>query len=474
MKTKRIIAWIMMLSITATLLSGCKKSANALSDDSDYQETSVIQNAGDSASKGDGEISNVPSDKKTNSSSNSNTDKNNSKSTGAASGGNKTKQSTGSKIVKYATWEDIYKTEYGPVITAFTKKTGIKVQIISTPQTNYVTKLSAMVAAGNSPDVYKDNSEFPRTLPIAQPINISGINPNDSRWDATVRKMSTVNGKTYLVASKQQIFQCRYLCYYNKTLFEKNGIMSPGDYVAQGNWTWDTLKIASKQIKEAIGSQYGAVLRRESFAAAYGGQFLKLKNGRFVSGVHESNMIDVWNYMLDAEKEGLFHIYNSDPLFTGGKAGIMITDTYGTKAVGYFSKMNSKDLAFTYLPKKSASNASYPSSGFVVGYGIAKGASNPQGAGQFLDYFLNMDNYDISTVYKSEEAKKFAAKICAQPIDDDLQYICDGPGKIVGGTDAFAKYLGGAAGQVTTALNKVSNLVDNAVNKSNEMLDKAS
>lgn len=379
--------------------------------------------------------------------------------------------------VQFATWEDVNKTEYGPVITAFTKETGIKVQIVRVTQGDYINKLSGRIAADNSPDVFKENGEFPRMFPLARPVTDSGINPKDAFWDQQATAMNTVNGKVYGVSSKQEMFQARYLVYYNKKLFAEAGIPNPEDYVKAGNWTWDTLLKAANDIKTQQKLDYGAVFSTEAFAAAYGGSFIKFKNGQFVSGLADKTLSDVWRYLLEGQKSGAFLLQGAggSSHFTDGKAALCINDTYGLKNTGYFTKMKDSDLGFTYLPKKAKADGAYPSSGWIISFGLLKGSRNPEGAGEFLKYYLNMDHYDMSLTYKNEAAKKLAVTLCNTPIGGDSLNLLNGLDKVAGSSGYFrSKVVKTDPAQLQTTLNSLKNVADSTVKKANELMKQAS
>ena len=461
--TKKLTAIITALIMITAVISGCRSNSDELSYLSYYEYESDTQGDGSNSSvnSADGKTS---SENKGGNTSNT-SDKNNSTASAKPS---TLKGST----VKFATWEDISKTEYGPVIEAFTKKTGIRIKIVSVPQHEYITKLTGLIAAGNSPDVIKDNGEFPRTVAIAQSIDTSGINPADTRWDQTVTKMSTVKGKVYLIASTQTNFQCRFLCYYNKRLFANNGINSPADYVNQKNWTWETFKKAASEIKTAAGLTYGVSIDTGYFNQAYGAGFVKFKNGKFYNGINENAMTDCWRYLLEGSKDGTFYLPGKSQPFIDGKAGMIISDTYGLKNAGYFSTMKVSDVGVTYLPKKTASDSVYPSTGFVSAFGIAKGAKNAAGAGEFLKFYLDMNNYDTKLIYRSTENKQFADTIAKTPITFDTLYVTTALQEISG--DNFSKYmLTSDVAQIKTNLNKVNNTVNSAVSKANDMLEAA-
>ena len=473
-RNARITALIMAVLMLSSAAAGCKKNPNDSSSDSyvsDVVSTGNIDGSDDN-SQTDGNDSSATDSGKTNSnSSKSNSSKSNSNSSKSSSGSSSSGKTTTS-TVKYATWENIGSMEYGPVIKKFTADTKIKVKIVAVPQDNYEEKISSMIAAGNSPDVIKDQNRFPYTIANAQPITNGGVNPSDSRWDPVQTNISTVNGKTYYVCSKQPIFQCRYLLYYNKKLFTANGINSPEDYVNANNWNLETFKKAAQEIKAAAGLEAGAYLAFESFPSCYRGQFFKLNDGKFSSGVLDDSMRNIVTYMLDGSKGGYFKLVNrpNGGDFTSGKAAMVIMDTFGLKANGYFKEMKDSDLGFTYLPKENASDANYPSAGWSGGTGIAKGAKNVEGAGKFINYVFDMDKFEYSDVYKNDASQKFHIEITSRALDSNrVAFFGPHLNKI---SPITANLLNTDSSQVVANLSKVQNVVTDMVNKANAEIEK--
>lgn len=451
--TKKILALLLTVAMLVVVATGCNSNSGTNSNPS-----SVPGGAGDST-----DVDNNGGS--TNDNTNSDTP-NADNSTGNSSTVKPT--TLRGTTVKFATWIDVAKTEYGPVIQAFTKKTGIKVKIVNVPQHEYITKLTGYIAAGNAPDVINDNSEFPRTVGITQPVTVAGINPKDAIWNPIITEMSTLKGKTYLVSSKQASFQTSGLLYYNKKLFANNGITTPEQYVKQNNWTWETFNKAANDIKNAAGIKLGCVFDTGVFTCSYGAGFVKYKQGQFYSGVDETVLTDVWRFLQTGVKSGLFDL-GAKAQFVQGQAGMCVTDTYGLKKNGYFSAMKNSDLGVTYLPKRNKTDKNYPRGGFITAYGIAKGAKNPLGAGEFLKYYLDMDNYDTNKIYKTAEFTAFAKEIVNTPYTLNSVYWDDSLQDVTGQT--FNKYVKTSdPSQIKANLDKVKNTVNAAVKKANDML----
>ena len=82
------------------------------------------------------------------------------------------------------------------MLSSFYDVTGIKAELVVVPQDEYITKLTALIAANQAPDMIVDNFIFPQTLSVAQPLN-DYIDVNDEFWDQEFVRNSTINGKTY-------------------------------------------------------------------------------------------------------------------------------------------------------------------------------------------------------------------------------------------------------------------------------------
>ena len=140
--------------------------------------------------------------------------------------------------VTFATWIDHNSNESATVLSDFTDITGIKVEILHIPQMEYVSKLSALVASGESPDVAVSNAEWPRILPILSPLENTKVNPSDEFWAQEVVKSYTIGGHSYLVNVREGAWDMGSACvYYNKRIFEDNGITTPDLYYTEKRWT---------------------------------------------------------------------------------------------------------------------------------------------------------------------------------------------------------------------------------------------
>ena len=314
--------------------------------------------------------------------------------------------------VKFATWIDHKSCDYAHVFSDFEKLTGIKVQIVPIPQTEYIVKLTGMKASGTAPDVIVDNFEFPRTLPLLQPLTAAktGINVKDSVWDQEVAKIYTINGKCYAITGSNSNWEMASpLTYYNIPLLKKYGIKTPADYVKENNWTLETLKKCAKDCQNA-GIFTPCEIDVAVFSNVYGdGPYhYNASTSKYTNTMGTKKFRQMWNTLAGLREKGLAKLSNSwASSLTSGDTGFVISGAYGLrKQPGWFYQMDSSDIGYAYLPKEKKSDKNYPTSTFARGYGIADGAKNPKGAGYFLRYFLNDDWYDDDEIFKDARAAK--------------------------------------------------------------------
>ena len=369
--------------------------------------------------------------------------------------------------VRYATWKDPAANEDGIVVSNFQKKYGITVKIDMIPQAGYVQTLASYIAAGNSPDICFDNNEFPATLSVLQPLSAACLNTSDPIWDQSMFKASTVNNKVYLANTISNIWGDVNCLYYNKKLFANNGIPTPEELYKAGNWTWKTMYGLMQQVKALGSSYYGAYIDPEAFAASVGTGFYKYQDGKLSNSCTDNMMLKTYENLCLWYKEGLLAPSLSNE-FVSGKAGMVLTNSFGLKKTGYFSKMNGNDIGFSYLPDYDANTKVKPS-GLFRGWGIVKNAPNPVGAGIFLRYYLDTNNYDTRIAFVSPAAESFFYQLTGVEASKMQYYMTLGVATITGEEywTTYTEFYKTDPAQIGTKLNAFSNVVSNNVTKAN-------
>ena len=379
--------------------------------------------------------------------------------------------------ITYATWRDPALYEDGPVVEEFEKKYGIKVNIDLINEADYTNTVLGRIASDKAPDVYFSTYTFPYCIDALQPIDAAKLNLNESIWDKSLINISTVNGKTYLVDTVGSIWKDEDMVVYNKKIFKDNGWTTPEEYYEAGKWNYDTMKKCMQQVA-GLGTDYiGGAIHLEGLIHAAGASVIGMKDGKFFNGTTDTVTQDIMRWASTGLKEGWLSttsIYTAHNQFPAGNVGIAILHSFSLKKTGYLRNMKASDIGFTYLP--SWNDKEYTPTSFVRGWGLCKGAKNPVAAGIFLRYYLDVNNYDTSSAFISEEAQNFFFKLTSTNTENKNFYFCYGSGVngVTGRESAVGDYISKPATsdptQVVTVISSYQNELNADIAKLNEKI----
>lgn len=456
--------------------AGCgRKNTTSVISEIQYENVSG-QGSGSSAGGSDGTESNSQGTSGSSGKNNSHTSSGNKGGTannGTVNDNVDVKKYSGTKV-RYATWIDPDTAEDGPVIKSFEKKYGIKVDIDLINQGTYINRITGLIASGNAPDVYFCNSDFPSCLPCLQPISAAKLNLKEDIWDEGMTKLSTFNGNTYLVNTVGNIWNEVDCLFYNKKLLNENRITTPDEYLKAGKWDYAALEKIMTSVKELGKSYIGGYIDYKCFIGSTGTSLLQLKNGKVVNGTN-STLKEAYRYLAAWYQKGLIRGTTEDLRddFLSGKCGIAITNAYGLKKTGYWSTMNPDHIGFTYIPAMNSGTKAV-TTGMFRGWGLIKGAKNPVGAGIFLRYYLDVNNYDTSSSFINSQAEDFFFKLTSGVNTDQKNpYFYLGMWGC-GGSD-YRWYTTPSTvnpAQVSATVDSMQNQLNAEVNKTNEFISK--
>lgn len=380
--------------------------------------------------------------------------------------------------VSFATWIDHNSNESATALSDFTDITGIKVEILHIPQMEYASKLSALVASGESPDVIVSNSEWPRILPILAPLENTKVEPGNEFWDQEVVKAYTVGGHSYLVNVREGAWDLGSACvYYNKRIFEDNGITTPDLYYTEKRWTLENLFKAAKELKAAIGCGVG--IDTDSFTSAYSDGFViwDSETAIFKSNINQPEFVSAWQKMAEAKDGGYAEVTDGGSrwMFEQQKMGMLLTGAYGLRKTGWFSNdIDIEDLGFVPLPRVDANSDQIYGAASERGYGICRGAKNPDGAAYFLRYFLDADNYEEDELYKNEESMRLYKELQANKKSSfDSTYAIlrmFNPDSSSPLYEVFPELKDCTASQISSVLASNTKTFDSCIEKANQLL----
>lgn len=100
---------------------------------------------------------------------------------------------------------------------------------------------------------------------------VKSINTSDPIWNSDIIKATTFNNHFYEINTKYSLWDCcDHLVYYNKQALTENGILTPQDYIDNGEWTIDNLLNIMREYK-ALGDTYkGGYITPRIIAASLG------------------------------------------------------------------------------------------------------------------------------------------------------------------------------------------------------------
>lgn len=382
------------------------------------------------------------------------------------------------QTVRFATWIDHWNTEGRVPLTNFYNDTGLNVELYFVPSDAYVDKLITAIASGDIPDAFKTNERkenFPLTIQLAAPIDVvSTVDLTEGIWHKSMLETATIDGHVYLVNTVGSPWSGSNLVFFNKSLFEDNGFKSPEEYYEEGNWTWATMKKAMKDIMSLGEGFSGGFVDPEVLADSAGASFCMYdyKTSTFKSGVNQKELLMAYQFYAELKEEGC--ISNSGfGDFIDGKSALVTTGVYGLKTTGHWKDMDWNDIGFTYLPSIDDSTPARISSIYRM-YGIIAGAPHANAAGYFLRYWLDPDNYNIQEeTFISKKAGNFYFELTNAEADEKYFNYDDACCALVGSDTPdifYGKAANATPSAVNTELQAVSNVVDDAVKKANEII----
>lgn len=170
------------------------------------------------------------------------------------------------------------------------------------------------------------------------------FNFDDPKWPVGMKKHGMINGKMYGFTTS--ISNASGI-YYNKTLFEREGLPDPHDLIAQDKWNWETfLDIAKKATKDTDGDgvidQYGITNIATNLARilvySNGAELITQKDGKYVFNYDDPKVLEALQFFHDLfhvhkvvapNKHESFDDYNdSQTLFNSGKAAMVTGEVW--------------------------------------------------------------------------------------------------------------------------------------------------
>ena len=367
--------------------------------------------------------------------------------------------------VKFAVTSDPMLSEKAYVINNFEQEYGIKIEPVII-KGDFITELTSLIAAGNSPDITRSSGDFPLSLSYLQSLDAAKLDYTNSIWEQGMFKLTTFGGSPYLCTTEGNVYTETDIVVYRKDILQQAGCKTPEEYAAEGKWNIDAYFEITRECVKKVDSVKGcSFVNYDSMIHMTGNSVFKYKDGKFVNGLTDSTS-EVFDKLASAKKDNLITI-NSTKGIVDGSVAITTHHSYALRKTGAYEDYPEiwDKLGYYYLPQFASSDTQLKT-GLVRGWGLIRGAKNPVAAGAFLTYYLDPNNCDVSNMYISTDAETFFFR--ATDIDYDHwnpYYTYGGKLETVAGikfNDDIYSNIGINKSQFESALHSINTKIDKA------------
>ena len=457
---KRMFA-ILLSAIMIFAVAGCGNSSKDSSSD-------VISNTVNSSDSTDS----IDSTDSTNNNSTSSAEPTSAESADAAIKNNKNIDLNKLKgtTVKVLMWRSLTDQEKA-TIESFKNKYGITVKIEEAPlnSSEYMTKLSSLIASGDAPDIGVQSS-FPLGSASAfQPVDVTKQDFSDPVWDTDLMAKYKLKGYNYVFIANGNWYDNYGIVVFNEDMFTKDGIKTPYQLWKEGNWNWDTLKSTAAELKKK-GHKYGYITHvADNLMLSANSGIVTYDGTSFKNSLTDKNTIKAWTFHTQMVEEGL-QPTGQDYSFNKGETGMMGINSWVMLKGQYLRDCTFKWMCVPF-PSPKGEQETVPLYSNL--FGVVKGAKNPVGAGVFLRYFLdpaNNGNFaDRAIDSRFEEVFNYmnqkSVKKCVSYVDGVIGFT-----NASAQTTMYSELQSATSAQVSTVLQKYRSVIENGVNNVNKRI----
>lgn len=304
----------------------------------------------------------------------------------------------GTKIVVY-NWVPLAEYDGAPyVVPEFTQQTGITVEWKRVNYSEYFTRLAALVATQESPDIVRVKLPVPDSFRYLQPLSNADYDFGDSAWDQQLMKDYTANGKAYATSLKNTPFGTVGMMLYNKSVINKYDLEDPYTLWKNGKWTTDKFIEMCKDYVKMSGNKSACTgMDIDKWLQMHGIESnIAYRNGKFISLMNDAKLLTLTQQYCD--------FYNTNKILNKGQAEVMDAGQalfYAgaswcvRRKNSYFGTLKSAGTLYAVPMPVVPGQKYYNLRDEYEAFGIAKDAKNPKAAPYFLRYFLDGNNYNL-------------------------------------------------------------------------------
>ncbi len=298
-------------------------------------------------------------------------------------------------------WRDPQKVDTA-LVEAFEKKTGIKVNLISTPNNSaaYATKLASLISSGDAPDVVNlGASNFPAwAITSLEPIDPKTFRLDDKFWNKTIMDQYKINGNYYGVSTEGSWYcdDTSYVTYYYPEKLKGMGITTmPYDLYKAGKWNTDAVANIARKVHEKGNTYFGVSIQTNTISNPYmlaaGVDFVKYDGKEYTSNLSNATVLKYQQMLAQWYQDGLVTGWDSTGL-QNGTVGLFDAISYGLYVDSkWFPQLSDPGVldAVPIAGKATPSNAKL--------WGVGKGAKNVEAGVFFIRFFIDPKSFDYTS-----------------------------------------------------------------------------
>lgn len=292
---------------------------------------------------------------------------------------------------------------------------GVTIEPIHIGNDDYTTKLITLTMGGEAPDLtHAGNSLSLISRGILQPWN-NYIDIETNLWKDLENCFNNVriNGSVYTLRERPSRWD---FCWYNKEIFEENGITTPKELLEQGNWTWDTFRDAAKALtidedSDGVPEIWGAAIQTGLYLVySTGTSLVSIEpDGSVSNNIRSEKVARAVEFytQLSVSDSVLYDGSDQKEQFGAGKVAMLWGGLWFK--VAFLDMLKEGIVDFVPFPRDPQADKYYIYEQFAF-YSLPTDAKNPQGAAAYM----NSIRYSTMVVDEEERAERDALSVSEQ------------------------------------------------------------
>ena len=280
------------------------------------------------------------------------------------------------------------------VVAEFCKQyPDVTVEFVTADWSNWEEKLMAAYRSGEPIDLINDgvnnNPRFPLNG-ITQPIDpyVNMDNPNLKK--AVMDEIFYFNNNHYVAASEVNVA----VLYYNKNLFQQEGLEDPEELYAKGEWNWDKFVKMAKKLTDSSANRWGfATEYPYLFYGSNATSILRLdENSKYVMNIDDPALTEALEMLQDGTFDSEWSGWEGNPLlsFQKGQAAMFADFQWQEASILAGKKFGLTNFEYGVVPMPyGPNNTQNLNIVHSAGWAIGQGSDCPAHVGKLIDMLVD-------------------------------------------------------------------------------------